>query len=119
MNKELVDVKIDELLSVRNNLKQNLRRINRLLKQSFEHKKDFPFRWYVSCTDVKQFKPVYEYLQRINVISEYNHFKNAIVGCGYGLIDGELLFIPEDCNYDDSREITLEEFNFIIKLKKG
>jgi hypothetical protein len=110
-NKSLVDAKIDELLTTRNNLKENERRIGRLLKQAFELKKDFPYRWYVTCNNKKEFKPVLDFLWSQNISASFCQ------GCGVGMIDGQLYFIPEDCNYDNPRELSIDEFNFIMKCR--
>lgn len=110
-NKSLVDCKIDELLSTRNNLVENKKRIDRLLKQTFELKKDFPYRWYVTCNDRKKFQPVLDYLESQGIQTNYHE------GCGVGMIDGQLYFIPEDCNYNNPRELSIDEFQFIMQCR--
>jgi hypothetical protein len=110
-NKSYVDCKIDELLTTRNNLVENKKRIDRLLKQAFELKKDFPYRWYVTCVSKKDFQPVLDFLKSQNIQAYFQE------GCGVGMIDGQLLFIPEDCNYDDKRELSIDEFHFIMKCR--
>ena len=109
-NKTLVDCKIDELLSTRLNLVENKNRIDRLLKEAYTIKGGFPYRWYVTCNKEKEFTPVLSYLKTKGIKAFFNK------GCGIGMIDGELLFIPEDCNYNNSKEISIEEFNFIYNL---
>ena len=110
-NKTLIDCKIDELLTTRNNLIENKKRIDKLLKQAFELKKDFPYRWFVTCNNKKKFQPILDYLKSQNISAAFNKY------CGVGMIDGQLLFIPEDCNYDDKRELSIDEFHFIIKCR--
>lgn len=110
-NKTIVDCKIDELMTARTNLLENKRRIDRLLKQAFELKKDFPYRWYVTCKNEEEFQPVLDYLSSEGINTRFYD------GCGIGMVDGNLLFIPEDCNYDDRREISIEEFHYIMSQK--
>ena len=112
-NKSLAESKIDELLSTRLNLKQNLDRINRLIKQGFDTIQAFPHRWYVTCKNRDEMKPVLEYLKSQGFNATFYD------GCGVGLLDGQPLFIPEDCNFDDFREISIEEFNQILALIKS
>ncbi len=114
MNKE---IKLDELLSLRSNLKQNIDRISDLIEQGIRATKNLPYRWMIVNDDSDEFNIVIEFL----ISKGFTHLQvgRQAYGCGYGIIDGQFLFVPADCVYSSSTEITLDEFKLALKMERN
>ena len=99
---------IDELLSLRESLKSQMRKVNNLIKQGIETTKQLPDRWYVENPS----QNVIDYLNK-----KYN--KNIVLDanyedCGFGELHNEYAFIPADVEY--SWKITQEEFELALSF---